>query len=634
MTDLHNHLEDNICHICNNTFQSVSDLKQHLLTHDKIINQISQFFAVGGIFSKDFKDEDSLEEKPNKKNHDNNNQEISFEPSKNHTNISTKEKENNVSLSGVEFKSVVKVRGIVDSNNAKCIKTDYDAQAVLDIIEDRRSDSPSNESIANKDVINTTLTDLSKTGKKIDNCVLSGTATLSHQTLEETDTLQSCTEDGTDTLKSCTEDGTDTLKSCTEDGTGTLQSCTEDGTDTLQSCTEYVTDTLQSCTKDGTDTLRSCTEDGSDTLKSCAEDGTDTLKSCTEDVTDTLQSCMSWKSCGKVFENEILLKVHLKTRESIDSIAKNSTHISRGNKENTKTSSNQLELTGECPNEGIAEDQTKTENCAPLIKLTQEITHGSTKKSKKLFKCKLCNKNFNRPSLLHSHSLRHTGEKPILCSICGKYYASKYHLKLHMKTHANNNYYTCEICGKEVKRLEAHLRSHSSEKRFTCEICGNRYMHKGGLTEHKKLHNTKDKWYCDHCNKSFSKKRYIQLHIRDTHLGKGASHTCHICKKKILGGKGHLKVHVLRHSGVKAHECNICGKKCAHAGDLKMHMFTHSNEQPFSCEQCEQRFKRRENLKTHMLIHTGEKPHKCGICGQKFRQRGSVKIHMRNIHSK
>ena len=579
MTDLHNHLEDYICHICNNTFQSVSDLKQHLLTHDKIINQISQFFAVGGIFSKDFKDEDSLEERPKKKNHVNNNREISFESSKNHTNISTKEKENSVSLSGVEFKSVVKVRGIVDSNNAKCIKTDYDAQAVLDIIEDRRSDRLSNESIANKDVINTTLTDLSKTGKKIDNCVLSETATLSHQSLEETCTLQSCTEDGTDTLKSCTEDGTDTLQSCTEDGSDTLQSCTEDDT-------------------------------------------------------DTLKSCMSCKSCGEVFENEILLKLHLKNHESIEGIAKNSTHINRGNKENTKTSSNQLELAGECPNEDIAEDQTKTENCAPLIKLTQEITHGSTKKSKKLFKCKLCNKNFNRPSLLHSHSLLHTGEKPILCSICGKYYASKYHLKLHMKTHANNKYYTCEICGKEVKRLEAHLWSHSIEKMFTCEICGNRYMYKHGLLEHKTLHETKDRWHCDHCNKSFSKKRYIHLHIHDTHLGKGAAHTCHICKKKILGGKGHLKVHILLHSGVKTHECKICGKKCAHAADLRKHVFTHSNEQPFSCEQCEQRFKRRENLKTHMLIHTGEKPHKCGICGQKFRQRGSVKIHMRNIHNK
>ena len=102
MTDLHNHLEDHRCHICNNIFQSVSDLKQHILTHVKIVNQINNFFAVDDIFLKDFKVEDPLEEIPTKKNHVNNNQEISLEPSKNHTNNSTKEKENSVSLSGVE----------------------------------------------------------------------------------------------------------------------------------------------------------------------------------------------------------------------------------------------------------------------------------------------------------------------------------------------------------------------------------------------------------------------------------------------------------------------------------------------------------------------------------------------------
>ena len=335
------------------------------------------------------------------------------------------------------------------------------------------------------------------------------------------------------------------------------------------------------------------------------------------------------KVCGKIFENEKLLKVHLKTHKGIENVTNNSAHINHENKENTKASANQLEF--ECQNEGL-EDQITTENCVRLIKPIQEIKCGSTKKSKKLFTCKVCKKIFDRPSLLRIHSFLHTGEKSILCSICGKYYASKRHLYQHMKTHAEKKYYTCEICGKEVKCLRAHLQSHTSEKRFTCEICGNRYRYKHGLTEHKKLHETK--WHCDHCNKSFSSRQLIFLHIRGKHFGLGGAHTCHICKKKILGGIGHLKAHVLLHSGVKAHECNICGKKCADVGSLRKHLFTHSNEQPFSCEQCEQRFKRRENLKTHMLIHTGEKPHKCGICGQKFRQRGSVKIHMRNIHNK
>ena len=1035
MNDLHNHLEEHTCHICNNIFQSVSDLKQHILTHVKVINQINQFFAVDDIFSKDFKDEDSLEERPKKKNHVNNNQEISFEPSKNHTHNFTKEKENNTPFSGVEFISTVKVEDIVDSKNATCLKICNDEAAVLDIIEEnRRSHSPSNEFIANKDSITTTFTDLSETVKKLDKCVPSATVTLSHQTLEGTDTLQSCTEDGNVILqdeqpcspqsidddhietnpvihaceksstfhmrkehltskgnfdtqsaspcnsklrcnicnktfvhssslkqhktihsdnnpfncgdcgknfsslshlhdhmlvhtgekphlcllcnlgfsqtgnlnrhirrrhsdiifcKTCGKIFEDVLlltlhlkshtskeqrivtnsyveqvdrgyarcllckslfsnvenldqhnrryhstikcKSCdkmyeneisltlhlkshtsiekvagnsanTEQGNKNI---TETGVDKIeipipsenqidkaQCLSELkpdqseqsksatpVSDNEQPCSPNLIDdgesnltklasnkstffvqkkqvqskgnlndqntssfnsnfTCKKCNKvlKNSESLRQhirchtnryvCGDCGkifsrishlqqhmlvhtgdrphvclvcdsrftltgnlnrhirrrhsninfckvcgkifedvqllTLHLKSHTSNeqrISNTkykkqvdkgyakCRHCkslfsnarglayhyrrdhiMACKSCGKIFENETLLKVHLKTHKSLENVTNNSAHINNENKENTNDSANQLELF-ECQNEGL-EDQIKTENCEPLIKPIQEIACGSTIKSKKLFTCKVCKKIFNRPSLLHRHSFCHTGENPILCSICGKYYASKYHLYIHMKTHANNKYYTCEICGKKVKWLEAHLRSHISEKRFTCEICGNRYMHKGGFMEHKKIHNTKDKCYCDHCNKSFSKKRSIYLHIRDTHLGKGAAHTCHICKKKISGGKGHLKAHILLHSGVKTHECNICGKKCAHAGNLKKHMFTHSNEQPFSCEQCKQRFKTRANLKTHMLIHTGEKPHKCGICGQKFRQRGSVKIHMRNIHSK
>ena len=35
-----------------------------------------------------------------------------------------------------------------------------------------------------------------------------------------------------------------------------------------------------------------------------------------------------------------------------------------------------------------------------------------------VYKCEFCEKEFNAPSSLKSHSLRHTGEKPYICKVC------------------------------------------------------------------------------------------------------------------------------------------------------------------------------------------------------------------------
>ena len=48
--------------ICNDTFQFVSGLKQHIMTHVKIIDQINNIFAKDKEFSNDFKGDYSLEE--------------------------------------------------------------------------------------------------------------------------------------------------------------------------------------------------------------------------------------------------------------------------------------------------------------------------------------------------------------------------------------------------------------------------------------------------------------------------------------------------------------------------------------------------------------------------------------------
>ena len=54
--------------------------------------------------------------------------------------------------------------------------------------------------------------------------------------------------------------------------------------------------------------------------------------------------------------------------------------------------------------------------------------------------------------------------------------------------------------------------------------------------------------------------------------------------------KRSLKIHLLAHSGEKAHKCNQCDYATTQWGRLKTHMQTHTGERPYKCIQCDHTF--------------------------------------------
>ena len=72
-----------------------------------------------------------------------------------------------------------------------------------------------------------------------------------------------------------------------------------------------------------------------------------------------------------------------------------------------------------------------------------------------------------------------------------------------------------------------------------------------------------------------------------------------------------LKVHLMRHSGIKPFKCKVCEKSFVRSSDLNLHQRTHQNVKEFKCETCSKYFRRSAHLKTHSRIHTGEKPYQC-----------------------
>ena len=64
--------------------------------------------------------------------------------------------------------------------------------------------------------------------------------------------------------------------------------------------------------------------------------------------------------------------------------------------------------------------------------------------------------------------------------------------------------------------------------------------------------------------------------------------------------KRSLKIHLLAHSGEKAHKCNQCDYATTQGGRLKKHMQTHTGERPYKCIQCDHTFSQKSNMRSHI----------------------------------
>ena len=146
--------------------------------------------------------------------------------------------------------------------------------------------------------------------------------------------------------------------------------------------------------------------------------------------------------------------------------------------------------------------------------------------------------------------------------------------------------------------------------------------------------------HCEKCDKPFSTKGNLKLHIKTVH-DKVKCHTCDLCLRA-FGLKGVLQRHVKTvHDKVKPHKCDLCLKAFGQKCDLQKHIKTVHEEvksykcdlKPYICKICDKRFGNVVHFKIHVkTVHKRIKDFDCKACDKSFGEKGTLKRHVKAIH--
>ncbi|NXY85452.1 ZBT11 protein, partial [Alcedo cyanopectus] len=187
------------------------------------------------------------------------------------------------------------------------------------------------------------------------------------------------------------------------------------------------------------------------------------------------------------------------------------------------------------------------------------------------------------------------------CTECGMVFQRRYALIMHTLKHERSKDYKCPLCKKEFQygaSLRAHLVRHTWKTEVSPAAAS-----AGETGSSSGKGRTKREFICDICGRTLPK-----LYS--------------------------LRIHMLKHTGVKPHACKVCGKTFTYKHGLKMHLVLHEVQKQFKCDLCEKSFVTNRSLQEHMSIHTGESKYLCSICGKSFHRASGLSKHIKKHQPK
>ncbi|XP_006890097.1 PREDICTED: zinc finger and BTB domain-containing protein 11-like [Elephantulus edwardii] len=211
--------------------------------------------------------------------------------------------------------------------------------------------------------------------------------------------------------------------------------------------------------------------------------------------------------------------------------------------------------------------------------------------------------------------------------------------------------------GKKMKQPKREAKDNTEEASHKCGECGMVFQRRYALIMHTLKHERARDYKCPLCKKQFQYSASLRAHLirhtrKDAPTSSSSSSTpneasgassekgrtkrefiCSICGRT-LPKLYSLRIHMLKHTGVKPHACQVCGKAFIYKHGLKLHQSLHQSQKQFQCELCVKSFVTKRSLQEHMSIHTGESKYLCSICGKSFHRGSGLSKHLKKHQPK
>ncbi|KAL6084968.1 hypothetical protein STEG23_024401 [Scotinomys teguina] len=200
------------------------------------------------------------------------------------------------------------------------------------------------------------------------------------------------------------------------------------------------------------------------------------------------------------------------------------------------------------------------------------------------------------------------------------------------KENTEETSHKCGECGMVFQRRYAfimHTLKHERARDYKCPLCKKQFQYSASLRAHLIRHTRKD-------SPSSSSSNSTSNEASGASSEKGRTKRefiCSICGRT-LPKLYSLRIHMLKHTGVKPHACQVCGKTFIYKHGLKLHQSLHQSQKQFQCELCVKSFVTKRSLQEHMSIHTGESKYFCSVCGKSFHRGSGLSKHLKKHQPK
>ncbi|XP_023945553.1 zinc finger protein 62 homolog [Bicyclus anynana] len=387
--------------------------------------------------------------------------------------------------------------------------------------------------------------------------------------------------------------------------------------------------------------------------------------------------------CKMVFENEYLLRQHVKTVHSFQqfyeycrsSLLKAEKRLEKNRKKRDNCLLFQCEY---CPQVYVSVYELKNhmrvthdkDYCLSTCNVCfrKFFSKETIKRHKKVCippkdvnNCSHCDKLFTDISSLEFHirifhpqaqvadsftSHLEDSEQSYKCMHCDRVYNSDRSLKHHIKLkHTANDPVKCQYCDKICKNkyyLAYHITTHNNTSWSKCDYCHKEFKSKRNIRRHiEYTHLGMQRYKCIECETLFKEKRSLRKHVRVKHPNSPVFPQCHICHKRFESAKScktHLKL--LHSFNMNTHPCDLCSVSFDTLEALNIHLSTKhlAADEIYKCQECNLIFKGQEQFGKHcetfhsITPSTKTAPH-CIICSKDFSSRKNLKRHIKKFHT-